>query len=138
MKLQIIKSQDELIEGYEAALVSPNGVMVGHISDNECEVILAHNVIEQYKIKKAGMVLKEVLDKLRLNGTIKITGVDMNCLFHGFLNGLVKKESVCEVMQNHLCILEVNDIIDTLKSFGLEIDYYKLTGVNYEVSATRK
>lgn len=138
MKLHVIESPEELIQGFESALVTDGGIVIDHVSDNECEQIIANNILEKFPLASVGAALQKIVSKLRMGGNINLSGIDANCFCKAFINDMTTKESMCEAINKCSSILEVKDVIAMLNGLGLEINYYRIAGVNYEISATRK
>ena len=138
MKLHIIESPEELIQGFESALATNEGIVIDHVSDNECEQVVANNIIEKFPLASVSSVLQKIVSKIRVGGTLNLSGIDANCFCKAYINDMTTKESLCEAINRCSSMLEVHDIIAALNSLGLEINYYRITGVNYEVSASRK
>ena len=48
MKLQVLRSDQDPIENFKQVVVTPNEINLEDISDNECEIIIAPDVIDSF------------------------------------------------------------------------------------------
>jgi len=70
MKLQILKEGQDKIENYSHAVASNNKVDISHIVNNECEHILATDVLDCFTPDGIPELLQALVSKLRMGGEI--------------------------------------------------------------------
>lgn len=142
MKVQLVKSEDSLIKGYKAIKLLPVKSLeqlnnLNLLSDNECEFILAANVLDNFSIQEIPSVITSLINKLRINGTLVIGGTDIRIFCKYIVNGLLSEIEGSDKISEKESMSNVQNIIDVIKNFGLKIQSSRIVGINYEITAIR-
>ena len=66
MKLQILREGQEGIVNYEQTTVSRNEIDISHVVNNECEQILATDVLDDFNTNAMPELIHALVSKLRM------------------------------------------------------------------------
>ena len=66
MKIHVINQDAEAIGGYTKVPVVDETIQFGDISNNECEFIMANQVLNNFPADKVGACLQALISKLRM------------------------------------------------------------------------
>ena len=75
--------------------------------------------------------------KLRINGSIVIGGTDMRLFCKNVTNGSVDTGQASRIIGVVQSMTVLNDIVNLIRSSGLNIESTQITGIHYEIKATR-
>lgn len=137
MKLQVLKSDQDSIENFTQVFVSPNEIDLKDISDNECETIIAPDVLDSFSAQNIAELIKALLSKLRLGGEISIGGTDVRLFSKCTLNGSLSVSEASDIAGQMESMTALPMIQDMLLSAGLRIISSHLNGIHFEIKATR-
>ena len=137
MKIQILRENQQAIENYTKIIVGDNQIDLSSISDNECSFILANDVLDSFSIENIDQLIKSILMKLRINGSIVIGGTDMRLFCKNVTNGSVDTGQASRIIGVVQSMTVLNDIVNLIRSSGLKIESTQITGIHYEIKATR-
>jgi hypothetical protein len=139
MKLQILTAQQQPVEGYELVYVERNNIDLTKASDNECELILAPDVLDSFS---GGQTSRQVLEalrtKLRIGGELVVGGTDVRLFSKAVMNGSIPLDNASDVVTNTHSMTTADATKETLKALGLKIHSVTLDGLHYEVTARRE
>jgi len=136
MKLQIIANESQKIDGFETVWSRKDTELsLDDISDNSCELILAKNTLDENLDRLK--CLKSIVSKVRMNGTVSISGTDVLCLCKATVCSTINTETCSSIMSSLNSIGTVSDVKAALKSMGLTVVSSSIHGVNYEITARR-
>lgn len=136
MKLQIIANESQKIEGFETVWSKKDAELsLDDIPDNSCELILAKNTVDENvdRIK----CLKSIASKVRMKGTVSVSGTDVLCLCKATICSTISTETCSSIMSNLNSIGTISDVKAALRSMGFTIVSSSIHGVNYEITAKR-
>jgi len=137
MKINIVKEGQESIGNYERVELKDNHLDVAHISDNECEFILANDMLDSFSIDKIPDCIRLAVSKLRINGTIIIGGTDIRIFARSVISGQASEVELCQWIANKQSMSSVTYAADIIKSLGLKLQSSQINGAHYEITATR-
>jgi predicted SAM-dependent methyltransferase len=139
MKIHLVKNEKDAIKGYKAIVYSPAKHInnLDLLSDNECDFILAGNIVDDFSLSEAGEIISNLLRKLRINGTIAIGGTDLRLFCKSVINNLISESDASELIKTKQSMTNLNIMLETMRSAGLKIQSSKITGVHYEITAVR-
>jgi len=146
MKIYLTKQQGSGIKGYTEVLYpfyqqdsSVESRLTGlyNISNNESEFIIANEILDDFPLNQIGDLVKTLLDKLRLKGTIVVGGTDVRLFCKAVVNSSIGEPEASEVIKNKQSMTNVNDVSKLLQSFGLSIQTTQIIGARYEITAVR-
>ena len=137
MKLQVVKENQEWIKNFEKVIVSPNQIDLSVASNNECEVILATDVLDSFSLNNIPELLRALLDKLRLGGEISIGGTDGRLLSKHTLNGLLSPDDTSSIVGELESVTFLPIVQQMLEGMGLKILSTNISGIHYEIKARR-
>ena len=139
MKIHLVKNEKDAIKGYKAIVYSPDKSInnLDLLSDNECDFILADNIIDDFSLSQTGEIIVSLLNKLRINGTISIGGTDIKVFCKNVINGTLSESDASEMIKNKQSMTNLNIMLEALKSTGLKIQSSRIIGARYEITAVR-
>lgn len=139
MKLQVIKNpQDVKIEGMPHVTIQEVFQGMSHVYDNQCEEILIGDTINSIPFNSIEKFLLLLIKKVRINGTIKISGVNLRALVLGVKNGTIEEKNFNEIIESCISITSPNMVADILRKYNLKIDTIKNESIYYGIEASRK
>ena len=139
MKIHLVKSEKNAIKGYTPIIYSTANKLnnIETISDNEAELILAHEIMDDFSIDEIGMIINAIVKKMRLNATLVIGGTDLRVFCKSVINGLLPENEAAKFINQKHSMTNLNVTVDTLKQLGLKIQSSVINGVHYEITAVR-
>ena len=137
MKIHILKSDQKEIENYKRITVSDDQINLSEISDNECSFILANDVLDSFSVENIGSLITSIIKKLRIKGAVVIGGTDIRLFSNNVINGTISGENAAKIIGSLRSMTTLNDTQNIIKSLGLNIDSTQISGIHYEIKATR-
>jgi hypothetical protein len=137
MKLQVLRSDQDPIENFKQVVVTPNEINLEDISDNECEIIIAPDVIDSFSAQNIAELINALLSKLRLGGEISIGGTDVRLFSKCTLNGALSVSEASDIAGQVESMTALPMIQDMLTNAGLRILSSHLNGIHFEIKAKR-
>ena len=137
MKIQILRENQQAIENYTKIIVGDNQIDLSSISDNESSFILANDILDSFSVVNIDQLIKSIIKKLRINGSVVIGGTEMRLFCKNVLNGSINTGQASNIISLTQSMSTINDIVDLIKSSGLNIESTLIRGVHYEVKAKR-
>ena len=137
MKLHILRSDQDPIENFKQILVTPNEINLEEVSDNECETIIAPDVLDSFSVPNIAELINALLSKLRLKGEISIGGTDVRLFSKCILNGELSVSEASNVVGQVESMTALPMIQDMLTSAGLRVLSSHLNGIHFEIKAKR-
>ena len=137
MKLQIFRTDDEKIENYKHIQCYGTPLDLSDIADNECEEILAGDVLDMYSVEMMPQLIQQLVGKLRIGGRIVLGGTEFSVLAKHIINGGLTAEAVSQIIASKKSVTDVMTIKNALKQLGLNILSTSINGVHCEVTAKR-
>lgn len=137
MKLQIVKTDDEKIENYQHIQCYGTPLDLSSIADNECEEILAGDLLDMYTIDMLPALVQQLVSKLRIGGRIVLGGTEFSVLAKHIVNGGFTAEAVSNIIASKKSLTDISIIKNALKQLGLDILSTSISGIHCEVTAKR-
>lgn len=137
MKLQIFGSDNEKIENYQHLQCYGTPLDLSGIADNECEEILAGDVLDMYTVDVIPQLIQQLVSKLRIGGKIVLGGTEFSVLAKHVINGGFTSENVSRIIANKKSLTDVVTIKNALVQLGLSILTTSIDGIHCEVTAKR-
>lgn len=137
MKLQVLTTEEESVENFHHAYIKESDIDLSGVADNECELILAPDVMNYFPVSSAVQVIQGLINKLRMGGEIVIGGTDVRAFCKNVINGMIDTTTASNVVLAHKSMTSSRDIKEMLQSAGLAIKSYHMNGVHYEIKAAR-
>lgn len=137
MKLHILKNGQEPVKGYETVIISDNSMNLEHISNNECDFILAPDIMDSFDFRAMDQLILGLVSKLRLGGTLVIGGTHVRLFAKAVINGMITYEQASQIVSSLAAITEPKDVVERLQSNRLTIETITMDGLHYEIKATR-
>lgn len=144
MKLQILSAiYEQPLEGfYPVFFHAPDGLDPLHLADqeaadNECDVILAPEIMSYIPYSSYASAISLLLKKLRTGGELIIGGTEIGAFGDNVLK--MDTEAANLVVSKSASMAEVNDVCDLVKQLtgeGYQISW-SCTGVHYEIKIRR-
>jgi len=137
MKLQIYRTENEKIENFHHVQCFGTQLDLSGVADNQCELILAGDLMDMYPADEAATVIQQVLQKLRIGGEIVLGGTEVRVLAKNILNGTVPEQHASQIIGNVKSLTSIGTLKQALKSLGLHILSTSIDGIHCEVKARR-
>ena len=137
MKLQILKEGQDKIENYSHAVASNNKVDISHIVNNECEHILATDVLDCFTPDGIPELLQALVSKLRMGGEMSVGGTDMRLLCKSIINGSITPTEGSAIISDLYSSSSLQVIQETLEKLGLTVVDTHMNGIHFEVKVRR-
>lgn len=142
MKVHLVKSEENLIKGYKAVIILPVNSLaklnnLSTLSDNECEFILANDLLDEFSRHEIPETIKMLTKKLRINGTLVVGGTDMRVFCKSVINSTLDENQASEIIRTKQSMTNLQDILTILQSTGLKIQSSQIVGTHYEITAVR-
>ena len=137
MKLQIVKTDDEKIENYQHIQCYGTPLDLSSVADNECEEILAGDLLDMYTIDMLPALVQQLVSKLRIGGKIVLGGTEFSVLAKHIVNGGFTAEAVSNIIASKKSLTDISIIKNALKQLGLNILSTSISGIHCEVTAKR-
>ena len=136
MKLYISNDGTE-IEGFVNINTKNLSEQIKSIADHSCTNIVAKNVADVFSHDSYKEIIRALYDKLRLTGTLSITGVDSNVLCRHFINSYITPEQLSEAISTLDSIHSMEEVESELRKYNDLTIQSKIKGITYELSAIR-
>ena len=133
MKVFITDDLNLGIDGFNTIPVVQGGVMLGNIPRNGCEFILVKNCLDKIKDD----VLEELAGKMRKEGELSISGMDINSINRKFYTKEIDKKEFMEYILDKYNLYSIDEITERLQKCGLTIVSALLKGSTYDIRAVR-
>jgi len=137
MKLQIVKPEQESIEGYTRVNVAPNTIDLSVVSDNECTSILANDVLDSFSVENVPGLLTQLVKKIRMGGELIVGGTDIRLFCKFVVNDQIDELSATRLLGSVQSMTALNHTMGSLMELGLKIASSQVNGVHYEIKASR-
>ena len=127
----------EVIEGYKHVVLTDDYINFADVSDNECELILANDVLDSFTAVNIKNCVVSLVSKLRLGGTIIIGGKDIRMFSRFVMNNMISEAEASSIISEVRSMPNAKDIVNGIKSLGLNVQTVNTTGIHFEVVARR-
>lgn len=137
MKLQILKDGQDEIKNYSHVVAGDNKVDISHITNNECEHILATDVLDCFTVEGVPELLQALVSKLRLGGEMSIGGTEIRLLCKSIINGSITPEEGSGVISGLYSASSLQNVQEALEGLGLTVVDTHMNGIHFEVKVRR-
>ena len=137
MKIHIVKPGQQAIENFKKVECLDNSVDLSEISDNECELIMANDIIDSFDIPNIEGLLKSLISKLRINGTIIVGGTDVRLLCKNVINDQISEVEASRIISGLKSATNLESMRASLMNTGLNFVSSQLSGIHYELTMKR-
>ena len=138
-KLQILTKDEAPIGGFDYVKMDyvPLTQKLQEFSDNECELIIAQNIIDDSEPEALGENLMAITNKLRVNGRIVVGGIDLRMFCKNVTNNVIDESSARDCVSKVKSMMNLASAENIVKSLNLTVVHSKMNGFRYEISAVR-
>jgi predicted SAM-dependent methyltransferase len=137
MKIQILRDQHNLIEGYEHVIMNGAELNLSTFSNNECTEIIADNILDAVPIKYIAQTLKLLTDKLRMGGKLIIGGTDLRLFCKQVLNQAISPTDANIIVSECQSMTNLDEIASLVATTNLKIQTTSMNGIHFEICCTR-
>ena len=137
MKLQILREGQEKIDNYEHVFVGENQIDISHVVSNECEQILATDILDAFSLNAIPELINAISYKLRMGAELCIGGTDIRLFAKAHLNGLLSNSEASELLSSLNSACSLVSVQEILQSVGLSVVDTHMNGVHFEIKARR-
>lgn len=138
MKLNICYNDSGHIANYININILNDELSIDHIINNSCDEIIVSDTLDYLPYSSIDKTLFNIIQKIRLNGKLIITGNDARGICRFFSNDIISLEQFCSIIENIKSINTEPKIKNILMSAGLKIESSLLNHHKYEIIAIRK
>ena len=137
MNIYITKDDKKKIENFTNIKIQNFQKDIQEIVSNSCENIIADDIIDFLSYDSISIFISSLVQKLRLNGKLFITGIELGILSRHVVTEVVSPKDFSGVIASRASLSFVDDIVNVLKENKLNIETSVIKGVKYEITATR-
>lgn len=137
MKIHVIKIEQPVIEGYKQVIAFDDYINFMDISNNECEEILATDVLDSFSIDKVNECIVSLVNKLRLGGKLVVGGKDIRLFCRSVLNNMISEVDASHILKSTKSMPPINSVLEIITSLGLQIVTSTINGIHFEIVAKR-
>lgn len=137
MKIHVTTEDADAITGYTKVLVANETINFEGISDNQCEFIMANQIMDLFRTANIGVCLRGLVSKLRMGGTLVVGGTDLRMFCINTINGTSNPQASAETIGQCNSMTDPRDVSNALGSLGLTVVSRRVSGNNYEITAQR-
>ena len=137
MKLFVTAHPTRHIEGFLRCDIAYGNWNVEQVPENSQIEIVAVDAIDHVDFEKRNGLVKDLVSRLRIGGTVVVTGLDASTLCRNLYYKVLTTEDFNKVIKEKQSIGVVDDLIKSLRESGLTIVSHATEGANYEITARR-
>lgn len=137
MKLFVTSNPTRHIEGFIRCDIAYGNWNLEQIPENSQIEIVAVDAIDCVDFDKRDGLIKDLVSRLRIGGTIVLTGINASIMCRNLYYKVLSVEDFNKVVKEKQSIGIVDDVIKSLREAGLTIVSHATEGANYEVTARR-
>lgn len=137
MKLQIVVPNQPAIENFERVEVRPNSIDLSHISDNECTMILANDIVDSFSVDNIASIVTSLTKKVRMGGEIVVGGTDIRLFCKAVINGQMDEPRACQIVGALQSMSNYAMVEQVLQQLKFQILSTQISGVHFEIKAKR-
>ena len=136
MKLYLTTDETKTVQGYNNIIVSNGSCKLDGIFKNSCDEIIVDNCLDC--INNSLDFLKILSSLIRLNGVIKIYGIDLRNICLSYINGEFGLTEMRKLILDKHDIFSISDIFNVVKEVNLEVLKCELNGPSFDIQCLRK
>lgn len=136
-KLQVLQKNQEPVQGFDTVLVDRNNLDLGQIINNECDYILASDVMDSFNADAAGQLIQALVSKLRLNGELVVGGTDVRIFARYVANGQIAPIDASNIVTNSHSMTTSEQVKEICVQLNLAVQSIHFDGLHYEVKVKR-
>ena len=137
MKVHVVNKEEDHIKGYEQVEITDQGLNLDKYSDNECSFILASDCLDLLSYENIQNSIVAMRKKMRIGSTLIIGGTDIRIFARAIINESIDLPTANTMLCDKKSFSDVNSISDILSGLGLTIVTTKISGIHYEIEASR-
>lgn len=142
MKLQIFDGLREVeIEGFETISFPSERTFfankLNEISDNECDVIMAPEMLSYLSLEEYATYISLLISKIRMNGELVVGGTELRAFANAICSGALTPADANTIIRDSVSMVEISDVLDLVSNIpGVQYSW-SCTGVHYEIRIRR-
>lgn len=136
MKLFISHDMAQTIEGYRSIPIIQGSYKINDIPRNCCEHIICSDAFSS--VSPELDFIKDISLLLRKNGMLVIKDIDPMTVCRGYYEGSFDSEQLSNSLTTKTRLVSLSDCIRMLHENKLNVDKASISGVSYEIIASRK
>jgi predicted SAM-dependent methyltransferase len=140
MKLLLLgrEKQQQVPPEYTVIKLTENNITeLDSITDHSCEEIICEEVFENMPHKHFMEVLQRVFIKMRLNGHLLFTGIDLAALVEQYQINNIDDDYFNKLVYSKKCIIATKRIVDLAREFGINVVSLDKQGFIYKLVLSR-
>lgn len=137
MNIYITKDDSKKIENFTNIKIQNFQNEIQQVVANSCESIIADDIVDFLASDSIPVFISSLAQKLRLNGKLFITGIELGILSRHVITEVVPAKDFSSVIAPRASLSFVDDIVNIIKENKLNIETSTIKGLKYEITATR-
>lgn len=137
MNIYLTKDDSKKIENFTNIKLQNFQKEIEQVINNSCENIVADDIIDFISSDSIPVLISALIQKLRINGKLFITGIELGVLCRHTISEVVSDKDYSSVISSRASLSFVDNIINLLKDNKLNIETSTIKGLRYEITATR-
>ena len=135
MKVQILnRAYEQEISGFDVVEWEGDRFQEFYkYSDNQCDLIMAPEVLSYVPAVSYEKIMKLLLSKLRVNGELVVGGASLHAFADKVQKGEIDQDTSSAIVTKSVSMGEVQKVCDMIKKMGNYQMSWSTSGVNYEI-----
>ena len=139
MRVQILdRKYEQEVSGFDIVEWGGDGFNKFYeYSDNQCEFILAPEILGYVPANAYQKIMQTLLSKLRVNGELVVGGTSLHAFASKVQSGEIDQDSSSAVVARSISMGEVHKVCDLINNMGNYQVTWSSAGVHYEIKIRR-
>lgn len=137
MKVQIVTTDEEHVEGYEKVEIDDGNIDLAKFSDNECSFILASECLDTMGYDEVKSFILQARQKMRIGSSLVVGGTDIRLFARAIISGAISSENANRILSQKKSCADVNYVSKIMEDVGLSVVSTTVAGIHYEIEASR-
>lgn len=137
MKIYVTKEDEKKIENFQNISLRNFDNQIKDVVANSCTTIVADEVVDFLSNEDANKLLNALCAKLRKNGELVVTGVDLGVVSRNVISGVINEDQYSSIIAYRGSLHFSHSIVGFLKTLNLTIETCKIEGIKYDITAKR-
>ncbi len=139
MKIQILDSKiEQPVKGYDKHIDFANlSSVLSELSDNECNYILAPELLSGFALPQYQELLTALTSKLRVNGELVVGGTELRAFTDAVRNKKLDMQTSNQIISRCQSMADVHEVCGLINNLGRFNITWSCSGVHYEIKVCR-
>ena len=137
MKIYVTKEDEKKIENFQNISLRNFDNQIKDVVANSCTTIVADEVVDFLSNEDAKKLLNALCAKLRKNGELVVTGIDLGVVSRNVISGVINEEQYSGLIAYRGSMHFSHSIVGLLKTLNLTVETCRIEGIKYDITAKR-